>query len=485
MSNNSHIQKVSVGRRNVLKTITAGSTGFALGSFNITGCSKAESNESLKAGFARVKITSPIGTAMTGFGARDYDPCGCKDVHDDIFARALYLSKGNREALIMGFDLLFFSRDETDRFKGAVGRKIDLLPSQILLNTSHTHTGPKVGTWFYTPSDRYYLQFLENAIVQAAISAKNSARDVTIRKGVTRTKLPMSRRKRLPNGLVDFAPNPNGAVCDTLPITLLKDKQDKPVCLMFAVSCHPSTVKGVDRSYCISADYPGTAMAALDDYLGTHVSLFLQGAGGDSKASVIGKGEEQWRAGTWDDVDRAGAMVAEEIIPVLESGLAEVKPELVTTSIEMEWPLVKPFSRAEYEDIVKNPNAHSESMPEVMRTWAKEQIHLLDRGYNLPTKVPIAAHGIYLGEGLRMVGIEGELVGELGNLIEQFYGGGVTYAMGYTDGTQMYLPTSNMLDEGGYEVESYWEYRQPAPLAKGHEKILTATLEHLRQHGIV
>ena len=61
---------------------------------------------------------------------------------------------------------------------------------------------------------------------------------------------------------------------------------------------------------------------------------------------------------------------------------------------------------------------------------------------------------------------------------------GVTYAMVYSDGCQLYLPTSAMLDEGGYEVESYWEYRQPAPLAKGLEKILTATLGQLRDRGI-
>ena len=295
----------------------------------------------------------------------------------------------------------------------------------------------------------------------------------------------MSRRKMLPNGYVDFAPNPDGTVCDTLPVTLFKDMQDKPVCLLFAVSCHPSTIKGDDRSYCISADYPGAAMAELDNYLGTTASLFLQGAGGDSKASVIGKGEDHWRSGTWDDVARAGKMIADEVIPVLESGLTPVEPDITTSSIEMEWPLAKPFSRAEYEDIIKNPRSHSESMPEVKPMWAKEKILLTDRGCTLPSSVTVTAHGIQLGKGLRLVGIEGELVAELGILIEKFYSDGVTYAMGYSDGAQLYLPTSAMLDEGGYEVESYWEYRQPAPLAKGIENILTYTLGQLRNRGIV
>ena len=43
---------------------------------------------SMKAGFAKVKITPPVGTPMTGFGTRDYDPAGSKGIHDDLYARA-------------------------------------------------------------------------------------------------------------------------------------------------------------------------------------------------------------------------------------------------------------------------------------------------------------------------------------------------------------------------------------------------------------
>ena len=71
-----------------------------------------------------------------------------------------YVAHGGEEALIVGYDLLFISRDEADRDKGALGRKMGLAPKKILLNTSHTHSGPRVGRWTYadyeTP-DRLYL----------------------------------------------------------------------------------------------------------------------------------------------------------------------------------------------------------------------------------------------------------------------------------------------------------------------------------------
>ena len=431
----------------------------------------------MRAGFARVEVTPPIGTSMTGFGGRDRDH-GCDGVHDPLYARALYLSHADEQALVIGFDLLFFSRDEVDRFKGAIGRRVDLTPRQILLNTSHTHTGPKVGTWYYDPpSDPLYLEFLEASIVRAACEARDGAVEVTVRAGATRSALPMSRRLKLEDGTVDrqMRPNPDGAVCDTLPLCLLEDLSGSPVCLLFSVSCHPSTVHGFQ----ISADFPGIAMERLDAHLGRHASLFLQGAGGDAKPSVIGKGESYWRSGTWEDVSEAGEMVANEVVRALEAGLSPVEPDLRPECVVMEWPMEPNMGRAGFEQVLAD-----EGSDLTQRLWAQEKLTYLDRGYPLPSAVGINAHGIKLGEGLRMVGIEGEAVGELGILMRDFYAGGVTFPMGYTDGSQLYLPTSRMLDEGGYEVVSYYEYRQPARLAKGMEAILTDALRDLSDKGV-
>lgn len=429
----------------------------------------------MKAGFASVNINPPIGTRMTGFGGRDRDH-GCEAIHDDIYARALYLAHEGRESLIMGFDLLFFSRDEADRYKGAIGRKIDLAPSQILLNTSHSHTGPKVGTWLYDPpSDPLYLQMLEYAIVSAACQAKDSAVEATVWAGATRSALPMSRRVRLEDGKVDrtLRPNPDGPVCDTLPVCLLKDDGGKPICLVFSVSCHPSTMGG----FAISAEYPGVAMEQINAYLGEPCSLFLQGAGGDAKPSVINDGE-RWRSGTWDDIIEAGTIVANEVIPTLDS-LTEMEPGICTYAIETQWPMEPDIGLDGYEALLLDSKAD-----QTIRLWAEDKLAYLHSGYALPTTIPITIHGIQIGQGLRMIGMEGEAVGELGNLILDFYGGGVTFPLGYSNGAQLYLPTDAMLDEGGYEVVSYYEYRQPARLAKGIDGLLTDALRQLRSRGI-
>jgi len=432
----------------------------------------------MEAGFARACITPPVGTRMMGFTDRDTDH-GCEGVHDDLFVRALYLAHGEEKALIMGFDLCFLGRQDVDRFKGAIGRRLDLSPRQILMNTSHIHVGPAVGTWGYAlfeePPDALYLQRLEQATVGVACEAVDAAREVTVWAGAARTALPMSRRRPDGKGGVLWAPHPEGTVCDCLPVCLLKDASGRAVSLLFSVSCHPSTIGG----FLISAEYPGVAMDRLDAHLGGTCSLFLQGAGGDAKPSVVGKGKDYWPRGTWEDVARAGQMVAGEVIALLEGGLVQVEPQLRAATTETHWPLAPHPGRAAYEALLADP-----STDRLRRLWAERQIAMLERGMELPTSVPVTVHGIQLGRGLRLVGLEGEAVAALGLLILDYYRQGVTFPLGYTDGAQLYLIASPMVDEGGYEAESYYEYGFPAPLQKGMEKVLLEALEELRSGGI-
>lgn len=439
---------------------------------------KSTDSSTLKAGFSKVLITPPVGTYMTGFGSRDSKQ-GCEGIHDDLYVRALYLEQGDKKILIMGFDLLFFSREEADRYNGAIGRVLNLSPDQILLNTSHTHNGPKVGSWYYTPSDPFYLNELELRILKAAQEAQRNAREVTLWAGETETTLPMSRRYKDENGKIQFQPNPDGIVYDRVPIALFKDLAGKPVCLLFSVSCHASTISGGAISFQISADYPGVAMEAIDKYLGVSSALFLQGAAGDSKPSVIGKGEKRWRSGNWEDMKNAGDIVAKEVIRTIETGLKQMEPEIQNSITIVDLPLAPVPDMEEYKKIFEDTQSEK-----VKRLWAEEKMTILKRGYNLPTFVPIGVQGIQLGKGLRLIGVEAEIVAEIGFLIKNFYNAGITFPLGYSNGTQLYLPTSNMLDEGGYEAESYWEYRQPASLAKGIEINLTQALQKLLKYGI-
>ena len=428
----------------------------------------------MKAGFSKVSITPPLGTYMMGFANRDREQ-GCTGIHDDIFVRALYVEHEGEHALIMGFDICFLGREETDRYKGAIGRRIDLLPRQILLNTSHSHTGTAVGPWCYgdfRAPDKLYLQDLENATVRAAVEARETAREVTLWAGVARSEVPMNRRRN-EEGRIYNAPNPGGLVCDALPLCLFKDPAGAPVCLLFSISCHPSIMGGWE----ISADYPGVAMARLDAHLGVEASLFLQAAGGNAKPKAMHTGGTRWAKGTWDMVNETGETLAREVREALDARVAQTEPCVRSGSVEMAWPLQQAPQRSGFEAIAAQGRADWKHF------WALKQIQRLNRGETLATHATLTAQGIQLGHGVRIVAIEGELLAPHGIAIMNFYGKGVTFPLGYSNGTGLYLPTSDMLEEGGMEVTSYAEYGFPAPLAKGMEDILASTLRELRARG--
>ena len=436
----------------------------------------------MRAGFARECVTPPPGTTMMGFGSRDMAR-GCDGTHDDIFVRALYLEHEGEMALVMSYDMCFLGREEVDRYKGAIGRRLDMLPRQILMNTSHSHVGPSVGTWYsagYECPDRLYLTDLERATVRAACHARDAAQDVTLWAGSTRSKLPMNRRRKMEHGGIENRPNPTGYAYDKLPFCLLKGSAGEPVCLLFSISAHPSMMSGWE----ISAEYPGVAMRLLDEHLGTDASLFLQGVGGDAKPEVIGRGGvDRWQTGTWELMEEAGAMVAGEVIEALGQGLSEVKPALGCASAEMAWAFEDAPPREEFEAIVDGTKPE-ERERSVRYMWAQAQIEKLDRGDTLPTSVTLTAHGVKLGEGLRIVGIEGETVAPWGKFIEDFYDGGITFPLGYTDGTGLYLPVTSMLPEGGYEVVSSWEYGFVAQFKPGMEDAVRDALKELRDRGV-
>ncbi len=424
----------------------------------------------MQAGFGRVNISPPIGTRMFGWGDRDADH-GCEGVRDNLFVRALWVLQDGHEMIILGFDLLFFNRDIADRLRGAIGRKFGLAPRQILLNTSHTHNGPTTGTWSYaqfSSIDSIYLDSIEQAIMDACCIARDCVRPVTVLAGETCCDIAVNRRNISESGNADFKPNPTGAVRRNLPVCLLKDSDDQAVCLLFSVSCHPSTV----GSFMISADYPGAAMALLDTHLGSECSMFLQGVGGDTKLkSFAGKDEF---GSTWEDADEAGKSVAEAVTTLLKSGLRPVESDLYSNEFEICFAMTPVPDQNYFEELVGNPGTN-----ELVRLWAQRMIDLLDRGIALPQSIPVTLHGVRFGKDLRFVGLEGEAVAELGDLINDFFGSGVTFPMGYTDGCQLYIPTTKMLDEGGYEVDSFYEYGWPAQLAPGIDDTIIRGLQRL------
>jgi hypothetical protein len=421
----------------------------------------------MNAGFSRQTINAPPGTIMDGIRASG----ATTGSHDDLLARSFYIESGSGRILFLTLDLVFTERENADRIKGAVGAATGLSPWEILLNFSHTHAGPGFSGWSYGgPPDPLYVADVESACRLTAIRAMADLEPVRLFAASTQTRIPVSRRLANPNGKIEFRPNPDGEVCDALPFCMVRRVSDGSVkSLLFSVSCHPSIVAWHDTS----ADFPGVACAELNRRFHTDGAIFLQGCAGDTKPRIIADLENrQWRWGGWDDVLSTGKEIA-DAVERISSDAKEVEPEIHARLSEESFPLLPAPTRGELQN-VSDPRKEK---------WVMDMLHRLERNGTLPPTVPILFHYVRFGKHLRFIGIEAEPNAPIGNKILASWTEGVTFPLGYTNGTRLYLPDDRQLAEGGYEAESAWEYHWPSNLAPGIDTRITEILGRLRQNN--
>lgn len=423
----------------------------------------------MKAGYGERCVTPETGCRMEGFNRKS----GAASVHDDLFVRALYLTHNDSAALILAFDLLFMERENVDGMKAVIRDRFGLEPSQVLINFSHTHSGPRMSRWHYSGvPDPAYLDELNEAACGAIEDATRVPRAVSLYAGRTTADIPISRRRPDENGKAQWGPYADGPVCNELPVCVLKDERGDIFSILFSVSCHPT----INHDNAISAEYPGVAMRELNKRFETRGAIFLQGAGGDTKPRQIAVGDDHFTDGTWADVETVGIAMSDGVGAVMETGLAAVEPELVIAMHDMDLALDAPPDRDELERMLTSLDDSDDG-----KRWVEEMLDILSRDGYLPSEVSLHLHGLQLGKGVRMVGVEAELGSELGNLILDHYADGVTFPLGYTNGSRINLPCDRQLPEGGYGVDTFWEYHWPAPFAPGIDDRLSAELERFKK----
>ena len=93
-----------------------------------------------KVGLARVKVTPQQPVFMSGYASRNKPFEG---VHDDLFAKALVLedAAGTR-AVLVTTDLIGFSAAIGNPIRERIAKETGIAATSVLLNSSHTHTGP-------------------------------------------------------------------------------------------------------------------------------------------------------------------------------------------------------------------------------------------------------------------------------------------------------------------------------------------------------
>jgi neutral ceramidase len=246
------------------------------------------------AGAAAVDI-SPAVSAHNWAGTGPYG-----ELIDPLHARALVLGSDTDRVVVITLDITETNEADVADIRRAVSAAIKVPGGNILINASHTHSGPLSAgyRWIGLPAKRKFTdehlekwaRELPGQCAKAAQAADAARQPVTMSIGRAQVgEWLFNRRPLRPDGQVQsyaLPPDPTalpsglrfGPVDPTATVLNFRDTSGKSVVTLLHLACHAVSVYPTRKG--ISADWPGAACRQLQEALGGEV-LFLQGCAGD------------------------------------------------------------------------------------------------------------------------------------------------------------------------------------------------------------
>lgn len=396
-----------------------------------------ENNNNWKAGVARVIITPQQPMWMAGYASRTKPSDG--KLHD-LWAKALALEDMHGEqGVLVTTDLLGLPKKMSDNIRHRLKEKFDLSKAQIILNSSHTHSGPVLQDALFDiyPLDslqlekiRHYSDKLEIQIVDLVEEALNSMTPVQLysNNGVTRFQV---NRRNNNESTLNHHIELKGPNDYAVPVIKVMNNKGDLIAVTFGYACHP-TVLNINQW---SGDYPGFAQLEIEKSHPGVTAMFFQGAGANQNPlprRTIALAE-QYGKELAAAVDRVLAEPMQPLLPKLETAYSEIE-------LSFEIP-----SYTELKQMEKEFSSYQ-------KRWASRMIDKLDRGQSLSTSYPFPVQIWKLGNQM-MFSMGGETLIEYSIGLKRIFGYEI-FVLGYSNDVMAYIPSAKVIEEGGYEGES-------------------------------
>ncbi len=416
-----------------------------------------EGTHGWKAGVARTIITPDKPLWLAGYASRNSPSEG--KLHD-LWAKALVLEDANgKQAVLITTDILGMTKELTDKIRIRLKKKWGLYPEQIMITSSHTHSGPVIHNALYdiyplNESDKKkiekYTNWLENQIVNVINTAFQTLEPVHIYSGNGVSRFQVNRRNNDASKLIQQTElkGPNDYA---VPVIKVENESGKLIAIAFGYACHP-TVLEINLW---SGDYPGFAQIELEkDHPGT-TAMFFQGAGADQnplpRHSVA-------------LAQQYGRDLAAAVDRVLNEDMHELSPKLISSYSELELPLAKAPDKNELLEYAK-------SDVDYIKRWATRVLHELETGKSFQTSYPYPLQIWKMGDQ-KIFAMGGEVVIEYSIKLKRIFGQDI-FVLGYTNDVMAYIPSTTILNEGGYEGKiSQMVYGLPACWSSEIESII-------------
>jgi len=410
---------------------------------------------------------------MSGYANRNHPSTG---VSQRLWARALALESGSGgRVVIVATDLIGLPAEIADEVAARARRQFGMDRSRLLLNSSHTHTGPVVWPGLATmfdlpPNEEPKLHKYSGRLVDDLVSVIGKAiadlSPAVVSYGFGQAGFAMNRRELGATG-IKIGLNPAGPSDHQVPVVLVAGPEGRKRAILFAYACHNTTLTG--DFYELSGDYAGFAEAKLEDEYAGATALFLQLCGGDQNPQP---------RNTVALAEQHGAELVAEVDRVLNGSLRVLNGTLRASYVVTRLPFARQ-PRSVYEADLENPKSAT-----AVRRRARRALAAMDAGHPvLDTPYPVQA--VRFGRDLTLLALGGEAVVDYALRARREYPGEALIVAGYSNSVMCYIPSERVLAEGGYEaVDNMVYYGQPGPFAPGVEgRVFLAIREAMKKVG--
>lgn len=327
----------------------------------LIGCSGGASEIQVGVGEVVVTPNEGIGLPMSGFDRGDNTSTG---VHDDLFARSLVVegADGNSIALIT-VAIINISEEIHNRIREIVTSATEILNENIVISSTHTHSGPNLNGMEDSVTD----WFIEQTASSAIQAWENR---VPGRIGVGSTVVRGLGFKRDALGQGGVHPDPEVGVIK------VEDARGRLMGVFFNHGAHPSTLDL--HNLLISEDWPFFAISGVKRQVGDDIVVaFVQGAEGDINSGynplMSAVGANMNGARSFEEIEWKGELMSHaliEALPHIETR-GDINVDAAYTRVDLPLRTTYPWTVEE------------------AKTWEREAQERLEKmEARLPTKYP-------------------------------------------------------------------------------------------------
>ena len=437
----------------------------------------------LYAGAARKIINPPMGIKRPGIRLFS-DPI--QGIESDLTATALVVSNQTGKVVIVACDLVMISLPVSMDIRRRIGEAVDTPVSHVMINFSHTHSGPALPDFIEdTPEQmriqRQYQDKLIGWLVAVASEADEHQQPCRIGADWGESPMGIYRRETGPDGRDVLGEDPDVAIDSAVGVIRVDDMEGRAIATLFSYGCH--TVTMGPRSMIASPDFPGPARGLIENAFGG-LSMFLQACGGNINP-VHGIGYE---VDCRDTMRRTGLALGSEVVRVAAGIRTHVRrgkerrpmgviPNIlfwswepvdddgepclraVDETIELEFMDLPSLNEAEaiHQGWQKKladaraSDAREWDISVAMRfeDWSARLVAAVQEG-NPPQETVIQAIRI---NDIVLAGIGLETFTETGLAIKKESPFAHTQVLGYSNGLVAYLPRAENYPAGGWKIE--------------------------------